>query len=209
MTHMAKGRFITLEGGEGTGKSTLARGIGEALRARGRDVVLTREPGGAPGADAIRALLVRGEANRWSALEEALLFAAARLNHLEHTIRPALARGAWLVCDRYTDSTRAYQVGGSGLAPNVLEELNAMIGAQVPDLTLVLDIDPSDGLARSRGAHAGEDRYERMDRAFHDRVRAEFLKIAAGAPMRCVLIDAGQSVDAVLAEALRAIEARL
>src|SRR5262245_37850373 len=104
------GKFITLEGGEGTGKSTLARGLGEALRAEGVGVVLTREPGGAPGADAIRALLVSGEAERWSATEEALLFAAARLNHLTHTIRPAIERGDWVVCDRYYDSTRAYQV---------------------------------------------------------------------------------------------------
>lgn len=203
------GRFITLEGGEGTGKSTLARALGAALSARGREVVLTREPGGAPGADAIRALLVSGDAGRWSAEEEALLFAAARLNHLRHTIRPALARGAWVICDRYVDSTRAYQAGGGGLDPAKLDGLNAQIDADAPDLTLILDIDPAAGLARSRGAHAGEDRFEKKDMAFHQRVRAAFLEIAAREPARCRVIDATQPPDAVLAAALREIEALL
>jgi dTMP kinase len=205
----AFGRFITLEGGEGTGKSTLARGLGEALRAQGRDVLLTREPGGAPGADAIRKLLVEGDAGRWSAMEEALLFAAARLNHLTHTIRPALARGAWVVCDRYYDSTRAYQVAAGGLDAEVLTALNGLIGAQRPDLTLVLDIDATAGLARSQGRHAGEDRFEKKDAGFHARVRAEFRAIAGREPKRCVLIDAAQPAAAVLAHALTAIEARL
>jgi dTMP kinase len=203
---MALGKFITLEGGEGTGKSTLAHGLGQSLRGRGREIVLTREPGGAPGADAIRALLVQGAANRWSAHEEALLFAAARLNHLNHTIRPALARGAWVICDRYFDSTRAYQVGGGALNPSVLEELNSQIRADHPDLTLILDIDPAVGLARSRGGHVGEDRFEQQDAAFHRRVRAEFLDIAAREPRRCQVIDASQAADDVLAQALRAIE---
>jgi dTMP kinase len=203
------GRFITLEGGEGTGKSTLTRGLAEALRARGREVVVTREPGGAPGADAIRKLLVEGDANRWSAMEEALLFAAARLNHLTHTIRPALARGAWVICDRYYDSTRAYQVAAGGLDSDVLSALNALIGAQRPDLTLVLDLDPSAGLQRSQGRHAGEDRFEKKDADFHARVRAEFLAIAQREPKRCVLIDAGQSAETVLNKALAEIEARL
>ncbi|MGE0742932.1 MAG: dTMP kinase [Hyphomonadaceae bacterium] len=203
------GRFITLEGGEGTGKSTLARGLADAMRARGRDVVVTREPGGAPGADAIRALLVTGDANRWTAHEEALLFAAARLNHLNHTIRPALKRGAVVICDRYFDSTRAYQVGGSDLDPAILDELNAQIGADYPDITLILDIDPKSGLARSRGVDAGEDRFERKEGGFHRRVRDEFLQIATREPARCVVIDASLSKDAVLAAALAAIEARL
>lgn len=205
----ASGRFITLEGGEGTGKSTLARGLAEALRARGRDVVVTREPGGAPGADAIRALLVSGEANRWSALEEALLFAAARLNHLNQTIRPALERGAVVVCDRYIDSTRAYQVAAGGLDPRALETLNALIEAPAPDLTFVLDLDPAAGLARSRGQHIGEDRFEKKAPSFHARVREEFLAIARREPQRCVVLDAGQSAQAVLAAALHALEGRL
>ncbi len=203
------GRFITLEGGEGTGKSTLAKGLGQALRAEGREVVLTREPGGAPGADAIRKLLVEGDAGRWSAMEEALLFAAARLNHLTHTIRPALARGAWVVCDRYYDSTRAYQVAAGGLDPDVLTALNGLIGAQRPDLTIVLDLDPAAGLKRSQGHHAGEDRFEKKEESFHARVRAEFRAIAEREPKRCVLIDATQAADAVLEHAIAAVRARL
>lgn len=206
---MAKGRFITLEGGEGTGKSTLARGLADALRAQGRDVVLTREPGGAPGADAIRKLLVEGDAGRWSAMEEALLFAAARLNHLTHTIRPALARGAWVVCDRFYDSTRAYQVAAGGLDPRALDALNALIEAPAPDLTLVLDIDPERGLRRSQGRHAGEDRFEKKDADFHARVRTAFLDIAKDEPHRCAVIDAGEPADAVLNQALRLARERL
>jgi dTMP kinase len=205
---MGHGRFITLEGGEGAGKSTLARGLADALRARGHAVLVTREPGGAPGADAIRALLVSGEAARWTAMEEALLFAAARLNHLNHAVKPALARGDWVVCDRYYDSTRAYQVAAGGLAPSVLDALNALICAPAPDLTLICDIDPTIGLTRSRGMHAGEDRFERKDAAFHQRVREEFLAIAEREPSRCVVIDASKPQAEVLAAALAAIEAR-
>lgn len=205
----SRGRFITLEGGEGAGKSTLARGLADALRAKGREVVSTREPGGAPGADAIRKLLVEGEANRWSAMEEALLFAAARLNHLNHTIRPAITRGAWVICDRYYDSTRAYQIAAGGLAPEALDTLNALIEAPKPDLTFVLDLDTKSGLGRSRGQDAGEDRFEKKDAAFHERVREEFLAIAAREPERCVVIDARQRQDGVLALALRAVQERL
>ncbi len=205
--HKYQGRFITLEGGEGVGKSTLTRALAEALRAQGRDVVETREPGGAPGADEIRALLVQGEPGRWSAAEEALLFAAARLNHLIHTIRPALARGAWVICDRYFDSTRAYQVGGAGLAPDDHVELNALIRADYPDLTLILDVDPKQGLARSGGGDRGEDRFEKKGANFHARVRAEFLALAEREPGRCKIIDASQPREAVLADALRHVGA--
>jgi dTMP kinase len=156
------------------------------------------------------ALLVSGDAARWTAHEEALLFAAARLNHLNHTIRPALARGALVICDRYFDSTRAYQVGGSDLAPAVLDALNAQIHADIPDLTLVLDIDPSpwasSGRAVSMSAKIGS---RRKTQSFHARVRAEFLNIAAREPARCATIDASQDAAAVLREALRIIEARL
>lgn len=204
---MAQGRFITLEGGEGAGKSTLARGLADALK--DRETVLTREPGGAPGADAIRALLVQGDANRWSALEEALLFAAARRNHLQQTILPALARGAWVICDRYYDSTRAYQVAAGGLSAAVLDQLNTLIEAPAPDLTFILDLDAAAGLIRSRGAHAGEDRFERKGEAFHIRVREEFRAIAARESKRCVVVDAAQPQADVLAAALAAIKARL
>jgi dTMP kinase len=204
---MAQGRFITLEGGEGAGKSTLARSLAEALSDRA-NIVVTREPGGAPGADAIRTLLVSGDANRWSVTEEALLFAAARLNHLEHTICPALERGDWVVCDRYYDSTRAYQVAAGGLAPAALDALNVLIHAPAPDVTLICDIDPQAGLARSRGAHAGEDRFERKDAGFHKRVREEFLAIAQREPWRCEIIDATKAPGEMLAAAIAAIEAR-
>jgi dTMP kinase len=206
---MAQGRFITLEGGEGAGKSTLQRGLAEALRARGLDVVTTREPGGAPGADAIRALLVQGETNLWSALEEALLLAAARRNHLTHTIHPALARGAWVVCDRYYDSTHAYQAGAGGLDAGALDTLNALIEANRPDLTLVMDIDPAIGLARSRGGELGEDRFEKKGAAFHERVRAAFLAIAAREPDRCAVLDATLPAATVLSRALSLIGERL
>lgn len=206
---MAQGRFITLEGGEGTGKSTLARGLAEALRSRGREVVVTREPGGAPGADAIRTLLVEGDPARWSAQEEALLFAAARANHLRETIRPALARGVWVISDRYYDSTRAYQIAGGGLDARVLEDLNDIIQAPAPDLTLILDVEPSLGLTRSRGAHVGEDRFEKKDATFHAKVRAEFLATAKREPKRCAIIDASQAEAPVLRQALVLIEARL
>lgn len=203
---MGQGLFITLEGGEGVGKSTLGHALAEAIDASGREVVLTREPGGAPGADAIRAVLVQGDAGRWSALEEALLFSAARLNHLIHTIRPALARGAVVICDRYVDSTRAYQVAAGGVAPAALDTLNALIDAPLPDLTLILDLDVEMGLARSRGKSVGEDRFEKKDAGFHTRVREEYLALAAREPKRCVLIDASQPRETVRRAALGALE---
>lgn len=202
---MAQGRFITLEGGEGAGKSTLARGLADAVRALGHEVVVTREPGGAPGADAIRTLLVSGDANRWSAMEEALLFAAARLNHLNHLIRPSLARGAWVVCDRYYDSTRAYQVAAGGLNADALATLNDLIDAPKPDRTFILDLSPKAGLGRSQGKHIGEDRFERKTTDFHAKVRAEFLAIAAREPERCIVLDAAKAPTEVLAQAVAAL----
>lgn len=205
----ARGRFITLEGGEGAGKSTLATALAQALRAEGKDVVQTREPGGAPGADAIRALLVTGGADRWSPIAEALLFAAARSDHLDRTIRPALARGAWVLCDRYVDSTFAYQVAAGGLDAAAFETLQRLIDAPAPDLTLVLDLDPADGLGRSRGGASGEDRFEAKGAAFHARVRAAFLEIAKREPARCAVIDAAKPRDETLAAARAIIAARL
>lgn len=200
------GLFITLEGGEGAGKSTLAKGLVVAIAAKGREVVQTREPGGSLGADEIRTLLLRGDVGRWSAVEEALLYSTARSNHLNHLIRPALARGAVVVCDRYYDSTRAYQIAAGGLDPHVLTVLNQLIEAPSPDLTLILDLDPERGLERGQGAHAGEDRFERKGVEYHARVRAAFHEIAKAEPQRCVLIDASVSPDAVLAAALSAVQ---
>jgi dTMP kinase len=206
---MAVGFFVTLEGGEGAGKSTLARTLGQSVRQRGREVVLTREPGGAPGADAIRQLLVSGPSDRWAPLEEALLFTAARCAHLRHTIQPALARDAVVICDRYYDSTRAYQVAAGAVAPHVLVELNAIIEAPPPNLTLILDLPPAAGLARSRGRERGEDRFEGKALDFHERVRAEFLAIAAREPNRCLVVDATAAPEVLAQQAMAALEQRL
>jgi dTMP kinase len=206
---VSRGRFITLEGGEGAGKSTLLQGLRSALESRGFRIVATREPGGTPAADEIRNLLVRGEGDRWSPLSEALLFAAARNDHLERIVRPALANGAWVLCDRYVDSTWAYQVAGGGLPEQTFVTLHHLIGANTPDLTIILDVDPRAGVARSRGGEKGEARFETMDAAFHARVRDAFLSIAEREPDRCVVIDSGLPKDAVLRAALEAIESRV
>jgi dTMP kinase len=204
----ARGLFVTLEGGEGVGKTTLAAGLRAALVADGYTVTVTREPGGSTGADAIRALLVTGEADRWSVVSEALLLAAARNDHLERTIRPALAAGHVVICDRYLDSTYAYQVAGRDLPITTFETLRDLIGAPTPDLTLILDLESRRGVARStRGGGAQEDRYESMDHAFHERVRAAFLDVAARAPERYVVIDSTQDKAHVLSAALRAVRA--
>lgn len=203
------GKFITLEGGEGAGKSTLARALADRLEQAGVETVVTREPGGSPGADAIRALFVRGDTDKFAPLTDALLIAAARSDHIAHTIRPALAAGRWVICDRFTDSTRAYQGAGRGVDVRTLAALDALIDAPIPDLTLVLDVEPKAGVRRSKGGQSGEDRFEKMDLAFHEKVRAAFLDIAADEPKRCVVIDAAQEKGAVLHAALGAIAARL
>lgn len=205
-----RGRFITFEGGEGAGKSTQVRLLAEALRARGLEVVTTREPGGSPGAEAIRDLLVRGEADRWDGLTEALLHYAARRDHLQKTIRPALERGAWVVCDRFNDSTLAYQGSGHGTDRGRLEVLYGMVAeGLVPDLTLVLDLPVRVGLGRAGARGGDEDRYERMDGGFHDRLRQGFLEIAAAEPARCAVLDATQGVEAVHRAVLSTVTRRL
>lgn len=207
---MAPGRFITLEGGEGAGKSTQARALTVALAARGLPVLATREPGGAPGAEDIRALLVEGEPGRWDGLTEALLHFAARRAHVVAAIRPALRSGCWVVCDRFADSTMAYQGYGHGLGRPAIETLAALTLEELaPDLTLVFDLPVADGLARADGRAGAETRYERMDREFHERVRAGFLDIASREPGRCVVVDATAPVQAVTAVVLRAVDARL
>lgn len=206
---MPEGRLITLEGGEGAGKSTLAAGLSDAAALAGLTVVRTREPGGSVGADQIRALLVKGEGDRWSALSETLLLTAARNDHLERVIRPALARGDWVICDRYTDSTFAYQSAARGLEAGVLSTLNALIGAPTPQLTLILDVDPAKGLARARSRAGDETRFEGLDDAFHARIRSAFMDIAAREPARCVVIDATRAAEQVLADAKAAIAERL
>lgn len=205
---MAPGRFITLEGGEGVGKSTLAAGLLASLEAAGRVVVRTREPGGSPGADEIRRLIVTGDKERWSGLTETLLLVAARNDHLERTIRPALARGAWVICDRFLDSTYAYQVAARGIPEATLSALHKVIDAPQPDLTLVLDLEPALGLSRARSRTIGEARYESFDEGFHARVRAAFLGIAAQEPKRCAVIDATRDAEGVLEQAQRIVAER-
>jgi dTMP kinase len=201
-----RGRFISFEGGEGAGKSTQIRLLVDALAARGLDVIATREPGGSPGAEEIRRLLVSGDPGRWDGVTEALLHFAARRDHLARTVWPALDAGRWVVTDRFADSTMAYQGYGHGLGREPIERLYAVaVGDFAPDLTLILDIPVEAGLDRTQGRTGGEDRYERMDREFHRRLRDGFLDIAAREPGRCVVIDAARPVEAVQADMLATI----
>jgi len=192
--------FITFEGGEGSGKSTQIRRLAARLTEQGREVLVTREPGGTPEAEAVRALLVSGDVARWTAKSEALLNYAAREQHLEQVIRPALARGTIVLCDRFMDSTRAYQGHAGGSDPAFIDALeHAVVGETIPTLTLIFDIDPALGLARAqeRGDAVAEDRYERKGLAFHTRLREGFLDILRRNPKRCRLVDASKDVDAV------------
>lgn len=210
-----RGLFVTFEGVDGAGKSSQLRRAAARLRAEGRQVTATREPGGSPGAEEIRALLVSGDPTRWSAETEILLFTAARRDHLERVIRPALAEGAIVLCDRYVDSTRAYQAAARGVAPDLVDDLHAMVIGLDPDLTLVFDVDPETAAARrapeeAAGApRARESRFERFGPEFQDRLRAAFRALAAAAPARCRVIDAGQDEDAVAADVAAAIDAAL
>jgi len=194
---VSRGRFITLEGGEGAGKSTQVRRLAAWLAERGIEVIATREPGGSAGAEAIRALLVEGATDRWDAVTETMLHFAARRDHLRVTILPALERGAWVISDRFADSTRAYQGMVQEAGDDVVERLYAIaVGDLRPDLTLMLDLPVEKGLARA-AERGGENRYERMGSAFHERLRLAFLDIAAGDPGRCVVVDADDDVDAI------------
>ena len=198
-----RGRFITLEGGEGAGKSTQAARLAEWLRGQGIDVLITREPGGSPGAEALRELLLAGGVAPFGAEAEALVFALARADHLARTIRPALERGAWVISDRFADSTRAYQ-GAAGVAPAYMDRLDAIaIGETRPDLTLILDLPPQSGLQRMRKRDRPVDRFEADELQVHEARRRVFLDIAAREPGRCVVIDASGGEDEVAA-AIRA-----
>lgn len=204
MANRPRGRLITLEGGEGAGKSTQAKALGAWLERQGIVAELTREPGGAPGAESIRTLLVTGDTGRWDPLAETLLHYAARREHMVRRILPALAAGTWVVCDRFFDSTLAYQGYGLGISPDVIAQIrSATLGKFAPDLTLILDVAPETRRARTAGRPGNEDRYERMDEAFHARVRDGFLKIANAEPERCVVIPADTDPRSV-GEAIRA-----
>lgn len=205
------GFFITLEGGEGAGKSTQIQLLASALRDAGHEVVVTREPGGSSGAEAIRGLILTGGFG-FSAVTEALLFSAARLDHLEKTIRPALQRGAVVLCDRFFDSTRAYQ-GASGAAdPAILSALETIaVGATRPDLTLIFDLPPADGLRRAaaRRGQGQADRFESEALGFHEKLRAGFLAIAQHEPERCRVIDAARPVEAIAGDVKAIVLAKL
>jgi len=196
------GRFITLEGGEGTGKSTQIRRLTASLQAKGIDVVATREPGGAPGAEEIRKLMVEGEPGRWDAITETLLAYAARADHVRCTIGPALLAGRWVISDRFSDSTFAYQGAGQGLDRETIRRIDsAVLDDFTPDLTLILDLDVKLGLERALARGTAENRFEKFGADFHERLRQSFLDIARRFPERCRVIDAGGTEDQV-AEAI-------
>jgi dTMP kinase len=206
------GRFISFEGGEGSGKSTQAHRLAEALTLEGHDVVLTREPGGTEGAEAIRGLLVSGDPARWTPWSEACLVNAARADHVERVIRPAMARGAVVICDRFVDSTRAYQGAGKGLADAALLALHAEVTGDLwPDLTIILTLPPKTGLDRAgnRAENRSETRFEAHEAVFHERVQAFFAGLAAAEPERCVAVNAQGSVEAVGARVRAVLEAAL
>ncbi len=207
---MSRGRFITFEGGEGAGKSTQVRRLAERLATAGREVVTTREPGGSPGAESIRDIVLKGAADRWSPVTETLLMYAARRDHIERVIRPALERGAWVVCDRFADSTRAYQGAAGGVDRALIDALETHIldGAR-PDLTLVFDLPPETGLERAHVRAGAEMRFESKGVAFHTRLREAFRAIATAEPDRCVLIDAGGDIEAVEQAVWDAVSTRL
>ena len=207
---MTRGKFITLEGGEGTGKSTQARRLVQRLRDQGHEVVQTREPGGSPGAEDIRNLVLNGEAERWSPRTETLMMFAARSDHLERTIRPALEAGSWVVCDRFADSSRAYQGAGGGVPLEFIEQLDAaIVGDDQPDLTLIFDLPVEVGLERAFGRGLFEVRFESKGLAFHQRLRDGFLRIAGAHPERCAIVNADGDEATVEARVWAAVQGRL
>ncbi|MCH9824048.1 dTMP kinase [Lentibacter algarum] len=204
-----KAQFITLEGVDGSGKSTQAKLLKEALEAEGHSVLLTREPGGSPGAEEIRSLVLEGEPDRWSAETEILLFTAARRDHLERTILPALAAGTIVICDRFVDSTRVYQGLTRGDLRDVVDKLHALMIGREADLTLLFDMDPKLGLARAKARQTSEERFEDMGLEMQLAMRQGFLALAKGAPERFAVIDAGRDIEAIAADALAAVRASL
>ena len=214
MINSGAAKFITFEGGEGAGKTTQIKRLSAYLVGSGQAVLETREPGGSAGAEEIRKLLVEGAPDRWDAETESLLHFAARRDHLVKTIVPALEAGSWVLCDRFADSTIAYQGYGHGVSRRALDQLYDLVSQGLsPDLTFILDLAVDAGLARaSRRARTGvavqEDRYERMDVVFHERLRAGFREIAAGEPQRCVVLDGGRDEDTIFAKIQSIIEER-
>lgn len=197
---MTKGRFITFEGIDGSGKSTQARTLKAALEADGQSVILTREPGGSPGGEEIRNLVLTGEPDRWSAETEILLFTASRRDHLEKTIEPALAAGTTVLSDRFADSTRVYQGATRGDLRSKVDQLHKLMIGREPDLTFIIDMDPSIALQRGLARNSGEDRFEDFGLGFQETLRHGFLSLAKSFPERCVLIDGNRDPDAIAAD---------
>lgn len=207
-----RGKFITFEGGEGAGKSTQARLLADRLEALGIATVLTREPGGSTGAEIIRYVLLSGGAKPLGPEVEAVLFAAARNDHVDHTIRPALDRGSWVICDRFLDSTRVYQGVLGKVDPRILRGLERVtVGETMPDLTIILDLPSEIGLQRaaSRRAGAGADRFENEEAEFHERLRTAYQEIAALDPDRCVLVVADGAEDKIADDVWNIVCSRL
>ncbi|MGY6708102.1 MAG: dTMP kinase [Rhizobiaceae bacterium] len=209
---MKRGIFITFEGGEGAGKSTQIARLAERLRNAGSDVLVTREPGGSPGAEAVRHVLLSGAAEPFGPAMEAILFAAARSDHVEQVIRPAIARGTIVLCDRFLDSSRVYQGGDARLAPGFMKELERVaINGMMPDLTLILDLEAEQGLARATARRGDDtpDRYEKETLDIHRARRDAYLAIARAEPERCVVVDAGRDPDSVARDIAAAVDAVL
>jgi dTMP kinase len=213
MSPVRPGKFITLEGGEGAGKSTQARRLAEKLEPLGVATLLTREPGGSPGAEILREVILSGRAAPFGAAGEAILFSAARIDHVDRVIKPALESGIWVICDRFADSTRAYQGAAGQLDPAMIASLERIsIGAVRPDLTLILDLAAEKGLARAaarRGDKSGADRFEREGLAFHQTLRHAFLEIARAEPKRCAVIDADRPLEEVAQAIWACVRGRL
>lgn len=211
---LVAGKFITFEGGEGAGKTTQAAALRVHLVNSGHDVVLTCEPGGSPRAEEIRKTLISGQARSFGPLAETVLFYVARDSHLGLSIRPALHRGAWVVCDRFSDSTRAYQGAAGGVPASSLDALERIVvGPTRPDLTIILDLPPEEGLARAKARAAATggaaDRFESMSLRFHENLREEYLRIARSEPERCIVIDASRPTDEVETDVWVAVKGRL
>jgi len=202
---IGQGRFISFEGIDGSGKSTQARLLFEALTTAGHDAILTREPGGSPGAEEIRKLVLEGDPDRWSAETELLLFTAARRDHLERTIRPALAAGRTVICDRFADSTRMYQGLRSGDLRAMVDALHDLMIGQEPDLTLLIDMDPEAGLARALERGGGEARFESFGDTLQRRMRQGFLELARANPERIRVIDGARAIDVVARDVKAAV----
>jgi dTMP kinase len=199
---MADRNFISFEGIDGCGKSTQAKFLVAHFMAKGQEVLRTREPGGSPGAEAIRGLLLTGDTDKWSAETELLLFTAARRDHLEKTIEPALAAGQMVICDRFADSTRVYQGATRGDLRTKVDQLHAAMIGREPDLTLIIDVDPKIALARGLARNSGEDRFEDFGLEFQEKLRTGFLKLTQEYPQRCRLVDGNRPAEAVFADVL-------